>query len=77
MSYDRKKLAAYIAVPMGDDLERAERTFSRYSPSEMLEMHGHSGQTRQSILDEYRKDRELRVAAQALLDEMLRKEGLK
>ena len=37
----------------GDDLYRAKRAFSGYTPKEMQEQHGQSGQTRQQILDEY------------------------
>ena len=37
----------------GDDLYRAKRAFSGYTPKEMQEQHGQSGQSRQEILDGY------------------------
>lgn len=38
----------------GDDYERAERAFRQFTPTEMADMHGESGQTRQQILNGYR-----------------------
>lgn len=43
----------------GDDLERATEAFRGYAPYQMEQQHGHSGKTRQEILDGYRQDREL------------------
>jgi len=47
---------------LGDDLERAEFAFSKHTPEEMQEEFGVSGQTCQEILDDYRRDREMRKA---------------
>lgn len=54
----------------GDDLERAEMAFSGFSTTEMTEEFGHSGRTRQQILDEYRDSRAKHNAAVAWLKSM-------
>ncbi len=38
----------------GDDLERATRAFAGYTPAQMQRPHGHSGETCQTILDNYK-----------------------
>lgn len=41
----------------GDDYERATRVFASFSPEQMQELYGHSGKTRQQIVDEYAEHR--------------------
>ena len=52
----------------GDDLERAERCFAGFSPQQMQEQHGASGQTRKQVLDSYRKQRNLHARAIAFAE---------
>lgn len=51
----------------GDNLQRAEMAFHNLSPEQMQEEYGGSGQTRQTILDGYRCEREEWQAAKELL----------
>lgn len=46
-----RALSSYL----GDDLYRAKNAFRNCSPKEMNEQYGHSGRTRQEILNEYQK----------------------
>jgi hypothetical protein len=43
----------HIKQLKGDDTHRARCAFTGFTPREMQEEHGHSGKTRQQILDEY------------------------
>lgn len=54
---------AIIKASFGDNLERAEFAFRNFTLGEMQQQYGESGQTRQKILDGYRKDREARITA--------------
>ena len=38
---------------LGDDHIRAQRAFSRYSPEQMKQPYGYSGQSAQEVLDDY------------------------
>lgn len=53
----KEKLIKIVEGARGDDLERAERAFGRFSQEQMKEEHGESGRTRAEILDAYKKER--------------------
>lgn len=42
-----------LAQYRGDDLERAQRAFARYTPEQMAEPHGESGMSRAEVLAGY------------------------
>ncbi len=56
-----------MANAAGDDLERAERAFSKCSQEQMNSEYGQSGRTRRQILDEYKAHRQRWNAANDLL----------
>ncbi len=55
---DTRDLQAYIIKAMnnarGDDLERANLSFSYMTSAERMREHGQSGKTREQIWDEYK-----------------------
>lgn len=51
-----------------DDLERAQWAFRQFTPEQMQEQHGQSGDTRQQVLDGYRKERERNKAILAYFE---------
>lgn len=54
----------------GDDLARAEIQFRNFTPDQMKEQWGHSGQTCQEVLDGYRlRNAEIDYAIQWVLSE--------
>lgn len=55
--YHKQKIISALRMTDSDNLERAERAFRHYSPAQMQEEHGQTGQTHQQILDGYRKAR--------------------
>ena len=55
----------------GDNLERARHAFRGMTPEQMREQHGHSGKTRQQILDGYIEDRHEWQVASVMLDSMI------
>lgn len=64
MSIKSKALAIRaMEQSMGDDLERAKSAFRNLSPQEMTQQYGHSGMTRQEIVDGYQRDRDERKEA--------------
>jgi hypothetical protein len=54
IAYIRRAMDSYT----NDDLERATYSFKTCSASQMLEKYGQSDQTRQEIIDGYRRERE-------------------
>jgi len=66
-----KALRAYH----GDDYERARMAFAWLSPAQMQEQHGHSGETRQEILDGYRQHAETIDQAIAEIAQDMEREG--
>ena len=56
MTADTKRLVLHaLRSVRGDDYERAQYAFRTFTPSEMQNPHGESGQTRHEILDAYRR----------------------
>ena len=65
------KLREIVDNAKGHDLECAESSFRRYSITEMFMEYGQSGQTRQEVLDGYRRSRREWQAARDLLEKLL------
>lgn len=59
----------------GDDLERAESAFRRETPQSLQKKYGHSGSTKQQVLDEYRKFRQQWIEAKEYLEELLKRDA--
>lgn len=70
------RLRQAIRQVQGDDLERAELAFRGLTPAQLQEPFGHSGRTKQQVLDEYREHRARDRAAQEFLEVLLRERGL-
>lgn len=49
----KQDILAGLSALKGDDAERARRSFRHFSPAQMQEQHGLSGQTRARILSDY------------------------
>jgi len=58
----KDRAIAIVKSSFGDDLERAQQAFRRFSVSEMDEQFGQSGKSRRQILAAYERDREERRA---------------
>ena len=61
-----------LRMSTGDNLERCQMGFSKYSDTEMLQQHGQSGQTRKEVLDAYQRDRNLYYASVDVLEECIK-----
>lgn len=68
---NKKKVITIIKNTLGDSLERAERLFGQYTPAQMEELWGDSGQTAQQVLDGYRKRRQEKLDLIKWLQEVL------
>lgn len=66
-----ERLRRIVENAKGDDLERAERAFRNFSPSQMRGQWGESGKTPYEILDEYRQERAEWQRARDLLKRLL------
>ena len=64
-----KYLKRLVTYGRGDDLHRARAAFAGLSKQQMQEQYGHSGQTRQAILDGYEASDELHTLAEAIFFE--------
>lgn len=65
---DYEYVSRALAFRHGDGFERWEREFRSFDEAEMQAEHGHSGRTRQEVLDEYRADRAAWESARRWLD---------
>jgi len=63
----KDKLLSIVNNAKGDNLERAEMAFRGLSDEQMKKQHGASGNSRQEILDGYKKEREEYNAARDFL----------
>lgn len=59
----RKTLLDALDVYQSDSLERAEFAFRGFTPAQMAQQYGQSGQTRQEVLDGYRQHRAIVTTA--------------
>ncbi len=66
----KEKLLHIVQNARGDDLERAEHDFAKYSFDQLQEQHGQSGRTRQEVLDDYQRERREWQAACDLAQEI-------
>ena len=56
----------------GDDLERCRQAFNRFSPEEMQNQWGHSGETCAAILADYEERRKRHTEASEFLETLLK-----
>lgn len=54
-SESKRTILAVLAAWRGDSLERAISAFKNCTPAQMQDQYGESGETRQQILDGYRR----------------------
>jgi hypothetical protein len=52
-----------LSMYLGDDFQRAQAAFKRFTPEQMQDQHGESGKTRQQILDDYKAHQDQVTAA--------------